>query len=181
MMMADIKPAQPMPETREQRHLVRVLNTDLKGEKQILYSLTKIKGIGVMFANAVLKKAGIPADKKTGFLTEKEVSMIENVITRPASSGIPTWMFNRRKDFDTGENHHLITSNLDFTQEMDVKRMKKTKSYKGLRHQWGQPVRGQRTKSNFRVNKGKGSLGVQKKKAAAPAKSADGGKKDNKK
>jgi len=48
--------------------------------------------------------------------------------------------------------------------------MKKTKSYKGLRHQWGLPVRGQRTKANFRKNKGKSSLGVQKKRVKAPAK-----------
>jgi small subunit ribosomal protein S13 len=178
--MADIKPAQP--EGPELKHMVRVLNTDLKGDKQILYALTKIKGISVMFSNAVLKKAGIPLTKKAGYLNEKEVSAIESTIARPANSGIPTWMFNRRKDVETGEDMHLISSTLDFTQEMDVKKMKKTKSYKGMRHAWGQPVRGQRTKSNFRKNKGKGSLGVQKKKSAAPAaKPAEGGKKDAKK
>jgi small subunit ribosomal protein S13 len=173
--MADIKTAQP--EAQEVRHLVRILNTDVKGEKHILYALTKIKGISVMFSNAVLKKAKINPTTKAGLLNEKDVQAIEAVILRPAQAGIPSWLFNRRKDVETGEDHHLITSNLDFTKENDIKKMKKTKSYKGLRHQWGQPVRGQRTKSNFRVNKGKGSLGVKKK--AAPAKSD--GKKDNKK
>jgi ribosomal protein S13 len=42
--------------------------------------------------------------------------------------------------------------------------MKKTKSNKGFRHHWGLPLRGQRTKNNFRKNKGKGSLGVKKSK-----------------
>ena len=48
--------------------------------------------------------------------------------------------------------------------------MKKIRSYKGVRHTFGLPVRGQSTKSNFRKNKGKGSLGVQRKKIAAPPK-----------
>lgn len=158
---------QPAPQ-KELRHLVRVLNTDIKGEKQILYSLTKIKGVSIMFANAVLKRAGIPTNVKAGYLSEKEVATIEHIIQKPIQSGIPVWLLNRRKDLETGEDGHLITSNLDFTHEMDLKRLKKTKSYKGLRHQWGQPVRGQKTKSNTRKNKGKGSLGVKKK--AAPGK-----------
>ena len=41
--------------------------------------------------------------------------------------------------------------------------MKKIRSYRGVRHGVGLPVRGQRTKSNFRRNKGKASLGVKKK------------------
>ena len=58
---------------------------------------------------------------------------------------------------------HLINTDLDLSKDGDIKRMKKVKSYKGLRHTWGLPVRGQRTRSNFRKNKGKVSLGVVKK------------------
>ena len=50
---------------------------------------------------------------------------------------------------------HLLTGNLTFYKENDIKRMKKIKSLKGMRHQKGLPVRGQRTKSHFRKNKGK--------------------------
>ena len=49
-------------------------------------------------------------------------------------------------------------------------KMKKIRSYRGVRHGIGLPVRGQRTKSNFRKNKGKVSLGVAKKAAAKPDK-----------
>ena len=52
---------------------------------------------------------------------------------------------------------------LDFTVDNDLKRMKMIKCYRGMRHAFGLPVRGQRTKSNFRKNKGKASLGVVKK------------------
>ncbi len=146
------------------KHLVRIINTDLKGNKQILYALPYIKGVGLMFANAICRKAKIDIHKKAGYLTEQEVKAIEDVLTHPAKYSIPLWMFDRRKDYDTGADLHVISGALEFAHEMDIKRMKKTKSYKGLRHQWGQPVRGQRTKSNFRRNKGKVSLGVIKKK-----------------
>jgi small subunit ribosomal protein S13 len=178
--MADDK-NQPQPAAPELRHLVRVLNTDLKGDKQLMYALTKIKGISVMLANAICTKANISKTKKTGYLNEREVAALENVINKPLSAGIPVWMLNRRADPDTGVDHHLITSTLDFTHDMDIKKMKKIRSYKGTRHQWGQPVRGQRTKSHTRKNKGKGSLGVQKKKVGAPAAPAkDAGKRDKK-
>ena len=136
----------------------------MKGNKQILYALPYIKGVGLMFANAICRKAKIDIHKKAGYLTEQEVKAIEDVLTHPAKYSIPLWMFDRRKDYDTGADLHVISGALEFAHEMDIKRMKKTKSYKGLRHQWGQPVRGQRTKSNFRRNKGKVSLGVIKKK-----------------
>jgi small subunit ribosomal protein S13 len=151
-------------EGREFRHLVRVMNTDLKGQKQILYALPYIRGIGLIFANAVCRKANVDIYKKAGYLTEQEVKALEEVISNPVRHGIPAWMFDRRKDYDSGEDLHIISGNLEFAHEMDIKRMKKTKSYKGLRHQWGLPVRGQRTKSNFRKNKGRVTLGVIKKK-----------------
>jgi len=47
----------------------------------------------------------------------------------------------------------------------DIKRLKKIKSYRGIRHNLGQPVRGQRTKSHFRTNRKKsGAVGVKPKK-----------------
>jgi small subunit ribosomal protein S13 len=44
-------------------------------------------------------------------------------------------------------------------KEFDIKRLKKIRSYRGLRHATGRPVRGQRTKGHFRS---KTSLGVAK-------------------
>ncbi len=162
-MVEEKKPA----EDKEFRHLVRVANTDVKGEKHVLYALTKIKGVNVMLANAVCRKAKVSITKKAGYLSDAEVKALENVILNLLKSGIPVWMLNRRKDYETGEDKHVLLGDLDFAREMDIKRMKKTKSYKGLRHQWGLPVRGQKTRSNFRKNKGKASLGVQRKKIRA--------------
>lgn len=152
----------------EIRRLVRLANTDLNGDKAIFQALRKIKGISFMYSNAVCFMAGIDRHMKAGELTEAQIKKTEEIMKNPERFGCPKWMLNRKKDPETGQDMHLIMTDLEFAQEMDVKMMKKVKSYKGLRHQWGLPVRGQRTRSNFRKNKGKG-LGVTKKKSL-PAK-----------
>ncbi|MBW2973225.1 30S ribosomal protein S13 [Candidatus Woesearchaeota archaeon] len=150
--------------TEEQiKHLVRIANTDMKGTKQILYGLKNVKGVGIMFANAICQMAKIPTDKKAGVLSDDEIKRIEAIIKDPLKYNFPNWMLNRRKDMDTGEDKHISTGDLKFTIETDIKQMKKIKSYRGVRHMFGLPVRGQRTRSNFRPNKGK-VKGVQKKK-----------------
>ncbi len=146
----------------EFRHIVRIANTDLKGEKQILYAMKKIKGVDVMYANMALSIAGVSKTKRAGDLSDSEVEKIDEALKNPLKNNIPVWLLNRRKDYETGSDGHLLSADLDYEKDNDLKRMKKLKTYKGLRHQWGLPVRGQRTKSNFRKNKGKG-LGVKKK------------------
>ncbi len=147
------------------RHIVRIVNTDLKGEKKVLMALQKIRGINYMFSNFICYSAKIDPLKITGKLTPEDIAKLEDVIRNPAKYNCPHWMMNRRKDYETGQDMHLITMDWDLTIDNDLKRMKKIRSYRGVRHMIGQPVRGQRTKSNFRKNKGKLSVGVIKKKA----------------
>lgn len=146
----------------EFRHIVRVANTDLDGKKHILIALTKIKGVGVQFANMALSIAGVDKTKKAGDLLDAEVKKIDDILNNPSKYNAPDWLLNRRFDYETGENMHLLNAELSFQKDNDIKRLKKIKTYRGLRHQWGLPVRGQKTKSNFRRNKGK-SLGFKKK------------------
>lgn len=152
-------------EKSDYRHLVRIANADIDGKRSVLMGLTKVKGISIMYANAACHAAGISKRRRIGELSEAEVKALEEVLLNPQSFHLPCWILNRRKDPETGEDKHILMSDLIFQQDMDVKIMKKIKSYKGMRHQWGLPVRGQRTKSNFRKNKGKG-LGVKKKSKA---------------
>jgi small subunit ribosomal protein S13 len=144
------------------RHFIRIANTDLKGDHSIERSLRQIKGISFPFAHAICVTLQIDGTQKTGYLDDKIVQRIESLLKDPFKGGMPGWLFNRRKDFETGTDMHILTSDLDFVQSNDLKMMKKIKSYKGIRHMKGLPVRGQRTKSHFRKNKGKGSLGVKK-------------------
>jgi len=155
-----------MAEKEDFRYIVRVANTDLEGSKPIQLALTKIKGIGIMFANFVCQTAKLDVGKRAGTLSDEEVSRLTEIVKNPFKHNIPSWLLNRQRDPETGEDKHLILADLQFEKENDIKMMKKMKSYKGLRHQWGLTVRGQRTKSNFRKNKGKGSktIGVMRKK-----------------
>ena len=144
------------------KHIIRIGNTDIPGERTILHGLTKIKGVSVMYANSALRLAGINVEARAGDLSDKDVEKLDNVVKSPLESGMPEWMVNRRKDLETGEDKHLLGGDIEFIKDQDIKRMKKAKTYRGMRHAQGLTARGQRTKGNFRRNKGRGP-GVQKK------------------
>tara|TARA_Y100000310_G_scaffold159115_1_gene158612 strand:+ start:32259 stop:32729 length:471 start_codon:yes stop_codon:yes gene_type:complete len=144
------------------KHIVRVANVDIKGEKPLKISLTKIKGVGTNLAHVACLLANVSGSKKTGNLSDDEIAKINEVINNPAAAGIPVWMLNRRKDYESGDDKHLLSGTLNFVTDNDLKRLKKIKSLRGMRHQRKLPVRGQRTRSNFRRSKGK-VVGVKKK------------------
>ena len=145
------------------KHIIRVANVDIPGKKHLRVSLTKIKGVGRNFAHVLCNLSGISGEKLAGALTESEVATLTEMLKNPTSAGIPEWLFNRRRDYDTGEDKHLMIGTLQFARDNDIKRLMKIKAIRGIRHSKGLPVRGQRTKSNFRRNKGK-VIGVKKKK-----------------
>jgi len=148
------------------RYFLRVANTDLDGNKQIAQALTKIKGVSFMFSNMVCNLAEIDKTSKTGYLKDEHVKKLDDVLNNPLKYNVPSWMQNSRKRYDDGKDYHLLTGDLTFKIENDIKKLKKIRSYRGVRHGLGLPVRGQRTKSNFRRNKGKASLGVKRKEGA---------------
>ncbi len=151
-----------MTETQKFKHIVRIANVDIPGEKQLFISLLKIKGVGTNFASVICTLSDINKTMKTGELSDAQILKITEVLTKPIENGLPVWMVNRRKDFETGEDQHLLSGNLHFVKENDLKRLKKTKTLRGMRHQKKLPVRGQRTRSNFRRHKGK-VVGVKRK------------------
>jgi len=156
------------------KYIVRVANVDIQGNRSTNIALTQIKGIGINLANIICTCADIERATKAGELSDEQVKRLNQVVDNLANHGLPSWLFNRRRDYDTGSDMHLLTGNISFYKENDIKRLKKIKSLKGMRHQRGLPVRGQRTKSHFRKNKGK-VVGVAKKKA--PGASDKGAKK----
>ncbi len=151
---------------KEIKGIVRISGTDIKGDVQLFISLQKIKGISGVLANAICRIHNLERGRKVGTLNKKEIKKIENTLKTPSKFGIPSWMLNRRKDSEAGEDQHLIGSDLTFTQKQDIKKMMNIKSYKGVRHMFGLPVRGQRTRSSFRKGT---TLGVVRKKSK-PAK-----------
>ena len=147
--------------------IVRIAGTDIPSETSIYNGLTKIKGISWSISNAVCHKLKLDRNRRINTLSEQEINSILKLLS---SAEIPAHLANRRKDIDSGQNNHLITTDLDLARDFDVRRTKKTRSYKGWRHAIGQPVRGQRTKSHFRKGR---AIGVQRSKSK-PATSAKG-------
>jgi len=162
------KMAKEEKQAENYRHIVRVANVDVPGNKQTKVALTKIKGIGINFAEIICRIAGVDSQKKAGNLEDEEIKKLNEVTNNPGQHSIPSWLFNRRKDYESGEDNHILTGALNFVKDNDLKRLKKIKTLRGLRHQKNLPVRGQRTRSNFRRSKGK-VVGVKKK---APVKKA---------
>ncbi len=141
--------------------IIRFGETNLDGSKKVRHALRQVKGISFAFSNAVCHVSGL-GDKVFSDLSDQEMSKLEEIITNPLKHNMPKWMVNRRMDPESGVDRHLTTSQLDFNSNMDINRMKRIKSYKGVRHIFKLPVRGQRTRGSFRKGK---VVGVSKKKA----------------
>lgn len=160
--------------SQEYRYIIRILGTDVPGTLKTSYAVAEIKGVSSSLANAILKKAGVNPDTRIGFITESDISKIEDVIKDPAKHQIPGWMFNRRKDMDTGKDSHLLSADLVLKIKTDIDGAKEIRSWRGYRHAYSLKVRGQRTKTTGRAGK---ALGVKKKTLLQkPGASAEGGK-----
>jgi len=133
------------------RGVVRLAEMNLDGTKKVRNAVIGIKGIGKSLANSIVMVSGIDPNVLLGSLTDEQIQKLEDAIKNPSKYGVPFHMLNRRIDPSTGESRHLISSELSFTTRSDIDFMKKIRSYKGIRHELGLPVRGQRTKSSFRT------------------------------
>lgn len=142
----------------EGKKIFRIGGTDIHGDKRVNSALTKVKGISHMMNNAIIRKAGVLGSKKFEELTDSEINILKKLIEKP--EGIPKWMYNRRKDIETGEDKHISSSDLMLVNKMDVRRLQVGKSYRGIRHALGLKLRGQRTKSTGRKG---GVVGVKRK------------------
>lgn len=138
------------PKNFREKVFFRKLRSQVDGNAKIEHGLTQIIGIGRRFAQAIVKVAKIDPNLRIGAVAEKDLNLIEEIILNPIENGIPDWMVNRPKDLRTGEDLHIIGNRLEITVKRDIDRMKKMKSYKGVRHRMKLKVRGQRTKSTGR-------------------------------
>ncbi len=141
------------PEKKEDdeiKGIVRLVGKDLEGSKPIQTALTNLKGIAPSMSRAVVNAAELEGMRKIGTLDDGEVEDLEDVLQNPLENDIPKWMVNRRKDFETGDDKHILGGDIEMTRREDIEREKDMRSRRGIRHQRGLPVRGQRTKSTGR-------------------------------
>jgi small subunit ribosomal protein S13 len=147
------------------KYIVRIANADLDGTRTVEFALTGIKGIGVRVSKILSRKADVDPHAIMGYLPPEQVEKLRNVVDN-FEANVPVWMLNRRKDVYTCENRHLTGVDLTLGNNEDINLMKKMRSYKGIRHERGQKVRGQRTKSTGRTG---ATVGVVRKKLEAGA------------
>lgn len=147
-------------EEEEIKYFVRVKNTDLDGTKSVYIALTGIPGIGMHTSKVITRLAGINPRATLGKLDDESVERIRETVETYADH-VTSWMVNRPKDVYSGEPKQLFGTDLRMAFDEDVNRMRKIRCYRGIRHETGQKVRGQRTKSTGRTGV---TVGVKRKK-----------------
>jgi small subunit ribosomal protein S13 len=157
-------------EDKRATSIIRIAGRDIDGKLKIEDALRRIKGIGSAMAHAMAftadKKLSIPPTSEIGALNEKQIAQIEGLIKEPSKYAIPQFMLNRRKDFETGKDAHVVGNDLIFSVRQDITRGASLRTLVGSRHQHGQKVRGQHTRSTGRTG---ATVGVMKKAAKAGA------------
>ncbi len=113
--------------------MARISGVTIPNDKQVLFSLQYVYGIGHKTANDILQQAKVEPTVRTKDLTDDEISRIQEVINNNLTV--------------EGELHRIVTGN--------IKRLKDIKSYRGLRHGASLPSRGQRTRTNARTRRGR--------------------------
>ena len=144
----------------ELRHLVRIMNTDLQGANPVQYALTGLPGVGRRTAILIARGAGVNPTAILGYLPDEDVVKLDNAIER-FEDIVPGWMLNRQKDLATGQDKHLLGTDIVLTFREDINNLKKVRAYRGIRHERGLKVRGQRTKATGRRG---ATVGVSRKK-----------------
>lgn len=113
--------------------MARISGVTIPDNKQVLYSLQYVHGIGHKTSHNILTEARIDETVRVKDLTDAEISRIQDVI-------------NAKYTIE-GELQRVVTAN--------IKRLRDIKAYRGLRHQASLPARGQRTRTNARTRRGK--------------------------
>ena len=111
----------------------RIVGVDVPNDKRVVIALTYIQGIGRTTSGKILKEVGIDPNKRAGELTGEEITKIAGYI----------------------DNNLIVEGELRRQVSANIKRLMEIRSYRGLRHKRGLPVRGQRTRTNARTRKGK--------------------------
>jgi small subunit ribosomal protein S13 len=157
-----------VPDNPNFRYIVRVSDTDLDGTRPVALALTGVRGVGLRLAEVACRLASVPASERIGNLPEPTVETIESTLAALPSK-VPEWMVNHRHEPLLGETLHYVGPDVETRRRDDVNQMKMIRSYRGVRHERGQKVRGQRTRSNGRTGMAAGVLKKAAKEAAAAA------------
>jgi len=162
------KTTKVIPDNPNFRYIVRLANTDLDGTRPTALALTGVRGVGLRIAEVACRLAEVNASEMIGNLPESTVEGLESALGSLATK-LPPWMVNHPNEPLVGESPHYFGPDLETRRRDDVNVMKMIRSYRGVRHERGQKVRGQRTRSNGRTGMAAGVIKKAAKEAAAAA------------
>ena len=162
------KTTKVIPDNPNFRYIVRVANTDLDGTRPTALALTGVRGVGLRIAEVACRLTEVNAAEMIGNLPETTVEGLETTLGSLAAK-MPPWMVNHPREPFVGESPHFVGPDLETRRRDDINVMKMIRSYRGVRHERGQKVRGQRTRSNGRTGMAAGVLKKAAKEAAAAA------------
>jgi len=165
---APAKTTKVIPDNPNFRYIVRIANTDLDGTRPTALALTGVRGVGLRIAEVACRLSEVNAAEMIGNLPETTVEGLEATLGS-LSAKMPTWMANHPNEPFAGESPHFFGPDLESRRRDDINVMKMIRSYRGVRHERGQKVRGQRTRSNGRTGMAAGVLKKAAKEAAAAA------------
>jgi small subunit ribosomal protein S13 len=172
------KPLKPAPAQAvkpvEFKKIIRIADADIDGAQRFEHALSHIRGVSWAYAHAIRNALNLP-NKKLADFSEEELNKVKECLMNPHKYGLPVWMYNRRKDINTGRDMHLLSSDLVLAGKMDVKFLKTIRTYRGVRHSFNYKVRGQRTRSKGANVRGRvGGTVVFVKRKLAPGAAAKG-------
>ena len=113
--------------------MARIAGVNIPTNKRVHVALTYIHGIGHTSAKQICEAAGIAEEKRVNQLSDAEVLAIREHI----------------------DGNFQVEGDLRREVAVNIKRLMDLGCYRGLRHRRGLPVRGQRTRTNARMRKGK--------------------------
>jgi len=122
--------------------MARIIGTDIPDNKRLEVSLTYIYGVGRKLSNEIITKLGLDPNMRAHALTEDQIAQLNATL----------------------QSEYVVEGDLRRQIQNNIKRLISIHSYRGLRHRTGLPVRGQRTRTNARVRKGKRKTVANKKK-----------------
>lgn len=111
--------------------MARIAGVDIPNDKQLVYSLRYIYGIGHTCAVKICADAKVDGTKRVKDCSEEELTAIRNQVSK-----------------------YVVEGDLRRTVAMDIKRLEEIGTYRGQRHRKNLPCRGQRDKTNARTCKG---------------------------
>jgi len=162
------KSTKVIPDNPNFRYIVRVANSDLDGTRPTALALTGVRGVGLRIAEVACHLSQVNAAEMIGNLPEPTVEGLEATLASLAEK-VPPWMVNHPHEPSDGVSPHFVGPDLESRRRDDINVMKMIRSYRGVRHERGQKVRGQRTRSNGRTGMAAGVLKKAAKEAAAAA------------